>query len=180
MTSRPTPIPSPPGTPRIHPPTPTELSEGLGIDGLPLSRNSSFDSNALSPLDNRPPSLGFSSSPAASTPPNGSAAVAARGGSGNPGPFNFQPMIASKSPPVPKPVHIPFFSFSIFFCFFLLFLLACDVVNYPNVSLHANNRTKGVDTDTNIHLFRTKYSWSPRPGRPSLSRPVCQFLLGRS
>jgi len=181
MTSQPAPIPSPPGTPRIHPPTPTERLEGLGIDGLPLPRNSSFDLNALSPLDGRPSFLGYSSSPAASTPPNGSAVpVAARGSSGNPGPFNFQPMIASKSPPVPKPVHIPFLSLFFLLFLFLLFFLACDVVNYPNLSLHANNRTNGVDTDTNIHLFRTKYSWSPRPERPLLSRLVCQSLLGRS
>jgi len=184
MTSQQAPIPSPPGTPRIHPPTPTERSKGLGIDGLPLPRDSSFDLNALSPLDSRPSFLGYSSSPAAPTPPNGSAVpVPARGSSGNPGPFNFQPMIASKSPPVPKPVHIPFLFSPPFFFFVpsvLLFFLACDLVNYPNVSLHANNRTNGVGTDTNIHLFHTKYSWSPRSERPSLSRLACQSPLGRS
>ncbi|RPA98110.1 hypothetical protein L873DRAFT_1844352 [Choiromyces venosus 120613-1] len=102
MAAQPISIPNAPGTPEIHPPTPTENSTGLGIEGLPSPRNSSFDSNALSPLDNRSFFPGYSSSPTSSTPPNGSA-MAARRGSGNPGPFNFQPMIASKSPPVTKP-----------------------------------------------------------------------------
>ncbi|KAI5836810.1 cation efflux family-domain-containing protein [Morchella snyderi] len=73
---------------------------GLGIAGLPTPESSTFDAAALAPPadDIFPPNYNLSSS-TPSTPP--SASLNKRG-SGS-GPFNFQPMVASKSPPVGKP-----------------------------------------------------------------------------
>lgn len=96
--------------PRVAPPTPdshsrsNSFSAGLGIGGLPTPITSTFDPSTLSPpIDtfqaNYPPS------PERSTPPSSTLnnGAARRGG-----PFNFQPMIASKSPPIGKPVRLPF------------------------------------------------------------------------
>ncbi|KAH8148430.1 uncharacterized protein LAJ45_07532 [Morchella importuna] len=106
-----------PPTPIIAPPTPdtdasfsrhhsfslrrgSSTTAGLGIEGLPTPESSTFDAAALSPPteDIFPPNYSLSSTPEQprSTPP--SASLNKRGG-----PFNFQPMVAAKSPPVGKP-----------------------------------------------------------------------------
>lgn len=106
-----------PPTPIIAPPTPDtdpgsrhhsfsfrsgSSGAGLGIEGLPTPESSTFDASALSPPteDIFPPNYSLSSTPERSTPPSSS--FNRRGSSSN-GPFNFQPMIAAKSPPIGKP-----------------------------------------------------------------------------
>ncbi|KAI5807103.1 cation efflux family-domain-containing protein [Geopyxis carbonaria] len=98
------PIPIPPGSPNVLPPTPTT---GLGIEGLPGAVSPALsdpDAALLSPLTS-PTSIPASppkSEPTASSSPSLNVAAARRPSSHNPSPFNFQPMVAAKSPVTPK------------------------------------------------------------------------------
>lgn len=151
--------------PRIAPPTPdphsrsNSFSAGLGIEGLPTPTSSTFDPSLLSPLVGTFPSNVFSTSPERSSPPG---AALSNGAARRGGPFNFQPMVASKSPPIGKPVCPP--------VFVAIFYLTC----------FTRNRTNAAGIATNTRASHIRFFSNRRFARRSRSLRHCQFQHGKS